>query len=180
MRGSGRWEPAVAGTALLSEAPLPAARAAPQESAAATGAVRAAPGGKPRLNGSECRGQLRRRCAGERDRERRPAWPQAPCPPLPSPVEPPWGWAVDCRIGMSGGGRGCGMGRGFGTDRGLGSPSATVLLPACGPCTPQALQRCSRCPQTPCSPPEPGLRWACGYWGLRGGIWGCRGLCRDC
>ena len=32
----------------------PAARAAPQESAASAGAVRAAPGGKPRLNGSEC------------------------------------------------------------------------------------------------------------------------------
>ena len=40
-------------------------------------------------------------------------------------------------------------------------------------------------------PPDPlqlprtqGLRWACGYWELRGGyrgIWGyCRRLCRDC
>ena len=54
VRGSGRWEPAVAGTALLSEAPLPAARAAPQESAASAGVVRAAPSRKPRHNGSEC------------------------------------------------------------------------------------------------------------------------------
>ena len=38
---------------LSSQSSGPAARAARQASAAATGAVRAAPGGKPRLNGSE-------------------------------------------------------------------------------------------------------------------------------
>ena len=52
---------------------------------------------------------------------------------------------------------GCGMGRGFGTDRGLGSPSATVLLAACGPCPPsrpQPLQPCSLCPPDSRQPPR--------------------------
>ena len=114
MRGNGRWEPAVSGAAVVSEAqlrqpgpPRRRARRQPELSGQHRAGSRGTTGasaedssaGGVRENGSE----------GAREREGPCAAPQAHCPPLPRGI--PVGWGCGNGIGMRDVGWAVGLGQ---------------------------------------------------------------------
>ena len=166
MRGNGRWEPAVSGAAVVSEAPLrqpgpPRRRARRQPEL--SGQQRAGSRGTTGASAEDSSaGGVRRTGAGEG--EGPCAAPQAHCPFLPR--GPPVG--LGCGIGM----RAVGWAVGLGRMEASGPPAPQCCCQhqnSAPPPTPPALHPVT---PDPLQPSRTGAKVGCGYWELRGGYRG--------